>query len=346
MNDQRPSPKITTEMMSPVRTIQIPPRYQQMCAQNGTSKNILLRTWGGLGDQICTEPTIRYALKAFRKDGCEVTLASERPELFRHLVGFKRIFDLKEERPVYEKYNVFNTILPMDESNLFWLFVGHCITHCVDYSSMCALRMQLPVADREVVLVPDEPPKESPAWLSHLDRPWVVVHPGKHWPSKTFPKDWWDDVLTEIRMKGATPVIIGANTDDNRSTVDVETKGCIDLRDKLSVMESVWLLQNSRVLLTNDSAPLHMAVTGDAWVGFCATCKHPDYITHWRQGKWGWRMKNFTSDDISSLISYCPNQDCAVITVEHIEEKVLRSWLPAPHDYAEWAVEKASGAEE
>ena len=123
----------------------------------------------------------------------------------------------------------------------------------------------------------------------------VVVHAGKHWPSKTFPKDWWDAVLAELKSRGFIPILIGADADDNRSTVDVDPTGCLDLRNKTSLTESIWLTQQTKVLLTNDSSPLHMAVTGDAWIGFVATCKHPDYIKHWRNGQWSWRMENLGS---------------------------------------------------
>ena len=105
----------------------------------------------------------------------------------------------------------------------------------------------------------------------------------------TFPKAFWDKVINRLCDRGLTPILIGADADDNRSTVDVDASRCLDLRNKLSLTESVWFLQNATVLLTNDSSPLHMAASGDAWIGYIATCKHPDMITHWRRGRWQWR---------------------------------------------------------
>ena len=313
----------------------------EIAIQAGVEKNLLFRTWGGLGDQICAEPTLRYALQAFKD--CEISLASEQPELFGHL-KFERVFNLKQERPIYENYFVFETITPPDDSNLVWQFFSHMLVHCVDFPSMCALRSQLPNADKELKIVPERTGLKFEN-LSQViaDRlateKCVVVHPGRHWQSKTFPKLWWDLVLHDIFAQGVTPVLIGADTDDNRGTVDVFTGDCIDLRNKLTVMETIYLLQHSKVLLTNDSAPLHMAATGDAWIGFVATCKHPDYISHWRKGEFSWRMKNFGKGGIWDVIDHCPNR-ASEVSAEAVDPELLKSWLPDPKEFAEWAVSK------
>lgn len=328
--------------------VQIPamflPSFRSMVAvQNKVEKNILFRTWGGIGDQICAEPTLRYALKIFKD--CKVSLASEAPELFSHL-KFHEVIDLKKVRPIYDNYLTFETITPPDDSNLVWQFFSHLLTNCVDFPSLCALRMQLPITEKNIIL-PDCGYKPD---FSLEDT--VVIHAGKHWATKTFPKDWWDAVITDIIEQGKTPILIGANSDDNRGTVDVDATSCIDLRNKLSLLETISLLKQSKVLLTNDSSPLHMAVDSDCWIGYVATCKHPDMITHWRkprafdfsdptENQWGWRMVNFGKGGIWDIVDMTPNTDKKV-EVEFIEEDILRSWLPDPQKFAEWAVEKCS----
>lgn len=311
-----------------------------LAIQNKTERKVLLHTWGGLGDQVCTEPTLRYALNKFTD--CEVSLAAERPELFQHL-KFKSVFDLREVQPIWENYFVLNTITPPDDSNLVWQFFSHLLTHCVDFTSMCALRQQLPNADKEIILIPRTVHYEQLTALNinpETLKKFVVVHAGKHWQSKTFPKAFWNSVLHEIKLSNKIPILIGADTDDNRSTVAVETEGCLDLRNKLSVMETVALLHWAKVLLTNDSAPLHMAASGGgAWIGFVATCKHPDFIMHWRKGTWAWRMQNFGRDGIWNHVDYNPNAK-ETIEVENVGEERLASWLPNPVDFALWAVQK------
>ena len=329
------------EKLDPSRRVAIPMNHlpifkTQIAIEEGVERRLLFRTWGGIGDQICAEPTLRYALKMFKD--CEFYLASEIPELFKHL-PFKKVFDLKEETPNYKRFLCFETITPPDDSNLVWQFFSHMLVNCVDFPTMCSLRQQLPIADKEIILKAAIPSGLGAEAIRNILYG-VVIHPGKHWQSKTFPKSFWDRVIAGLQTRGIKPIIIGADADDNRGTVDVNTDGCLDLRNKLSIMDSVWVCQNTKVLLTNDSSPLHMAASGPAWIGYIATCKHPDMITHWRNGQWQWREKNFGLGGIWDLIDYCPNKK-QQIEAEFVPQDILESWLPNPIVMAEWAAEKA-----
>lgn len=67
----------------PFALSEIPGIKTSQAVERGVEKNLIFKTWGGLGDQICAEPTLRFALKTFK--GCDISLASEHPELFAHL---------------------------------------------------------------------------------------------------------------------------------------------------------------------------------------------------------------------------------------------------------------------
>lgn len=321
----------------------LPNFRSHVAIQDRVEKRLIFKTWGGIGDQICAEPTLRYVLEHFK--GVEISLSSEAPDLFKHLHHkFKKVFDTNEEVPNYKRYLSFETIAPPGETNLVWQFFSHLLVNCVDFPALCSIRSQLPIKDRNIILTGD-PPKNLTDQAFVRDG--VLVHPGKHWQSKTFPKGFWDRVLAGLMTRGITPVLIGADADDNRGTVDVDVKGCIDLRNKLSLRESIWACQNSKVLLTNDSAPLHMAASGKAWIGYIATCKHPDMITHYRLNEYlcpefQWREVNFGKGGVWEYINNCPNQP-ETVEVEFVEPKLLESWLPEPSEMAAWAAEKVSG---
>lgn len=335
-------------------TIQLPammiPSYRTALAlERKAQGNLLINTWGGLGDQVCAEPAIRYALRTFKN--LDVSLASEAPQLFQHLT-FKRVFNLKEEQPFWEKYFMFRTIHNTD--HLQWEFMSHMLCNAVDYVSLCMFRCQMPIVDRTIHLYPKKPTiiGEYIDDLTEL-QPWALIHAGRHWQTKTFPKPWWDEVLATLIKEGVKPVLLGANTDDNRGTVDVNTDGVFDLRSKTDHNDMIWLTQEAPVLLTNDSSPLHMAASGNAWIGYIATCKHPDYISHWRNPDvdltnaterkapiWNWRMQNFGLGGIWDLIDYCPNKESEV-KVEDVGAEQLAKWLPDPVVFGRWGAEKA-----
>ena len=252
-------------------------------------------------------------------------------------MNFHKVYDAKTEKVNFDDYFVFETITPPNDTNLVWQFFSHMTTHCVDFSSMCSLRSQLPNASKEINLDPSTPEQNIKLFTRCKDH--VFIHPGRHWQSKTFPKLFWDSVVDEIIRLEKMPVLIGANTDDNRGTVDINAQGCLDLRNELSINDSIYLLKHAKVLLTNDSAPLHMAASGEAWIGFVATCKHPDLITHWRHGEFGWRMQNFGKGGIWDILDYCPNKPQEV-SVENVGDENLKSWLPDPKEFAQWACSK------
>lgn len=295
--------------------------------QRGVAKNLLFCVGGGIGDQLCAEPTLRYALKHFTD--CKISIYARHPELFLHL-PFDQVFKVGEDEPDVSK---FLTLLTYQKPDSFSSqFFTACVMHCVDYCSLSALRIQLPIADRQI---------QSPSIFnldlkmllgSDIENP-VFIHAGKTWPSRTPPAEWWNKVVAEILVFGGTPVFIGTM----KETVDVKRCG-VDLRDQLHVHQTLSLLKSAPVLLTNDSAPLHMAAIGDAFIGFLATAKHPDFITHWRRKGFGWRMKNFTGGNVHDLYSFCPNRGDTLELYE-LPEGTMEKWLPLPSQIGFWAVQ-------
>lgn len=315
----------------------IPNFRTTIAIEQGVQHNILFKPWGGLGDIVCAEPTIRFARENFKN--CRISIMTGQPEFFRH-IGADEIFDITKVDPKtfpFEKYYVFETIYK--PGHLQWEFMIHMNVQAVDYSSLCVFRGVLPVAKKNIVLTPTVDEFTRVAKELGDEEIAVVLHPGRHWQSKTFPKWWWDGVINHLVANGVKPILIGGNGPDNSGTVDVDASRCLDLRNKLTLMETTALLQKARVVLTNDSAPLHLAASGDAWIGFIATCKHPDMISHWRHGQFAWRMQNLGLGGAWEDIDLCPNQKDS-ISVDHVGDKLLK-WLPEPEIFAQWAIEKS-----
>ncbi len=314
---------------------QIPSFRAHIARESKAENNFLIRVWGGLGDIICAEPTVRYALKRFK--GARITLATDYPAFFSHL-DFYEVLPLRA--PELKDYLVFDTMA--SAKDLRWEFASHMLTNCVDFPALCAFSRQLPVSDKEIMCHGIEP--KSYSYLLKCTRT-VFIHAGKHWETKTFPKNWWDGVIKQLAGHGCVPVLIGDDVDENRGTVDVDTEFCQDLRGKLTLTQTVWLLQRAKVLLTNDSAPLHFAAsqdpndlnfTGHAHIGFFATCKHPDFISHWRKGRWAYRMKNLALGGAFDELNDSPGQ-AEEVQADKSKTDILE-WLPPASEVAHWAI--------
>lgn len=323
--------KPTNQLSIVVPWHQIPAAKSHVSRERGTHNNLLLAAWGGIGDEICAEPTVRYAVENFKD--CQITVATYHPELFSHL-KLKDTYDLRKERPIEDDYLILHTI-PIQNLSIAHQFYSHMHMNCVDFPAISALRMQLPEADRQVAIRPTGISDKGlyDKLASHPSHRYVAVHAGRHWESKTFPKDWWDAVIRDLLANEFIPILIGKHEDESQGYVDVDPTGCLDLRDKTSIMESMWIVQHVKWVICNDSSPLHMAAPGEAFIAFIASVKRPEFITHWRRGGFGWRMQNFSVGGLWDHVSMCPNRTDD-LNMDKVDPKLVEALLPDPKVFA------------
>lgn len=91
----------------------------------------------------------------------------------------------------------------------------------------------------------------------------VVIHPGASCPSKRWPAKRFARVADEIINKFHKKVIMiaGANDKDfGEKTREAMEEEALDLSGDLSVGELAALLEKARLLISNDSGPVHIAV--------------------------------------------------------------------------------------
>jgi len=309
-------------------------------AENNAQMNVLIKAHGGVGDVVCSEPAMRFAVENFKNSN--FSLLSPYPQLFRH-IPWKKVYD--NSGPVEIDLNQYLMFQTIDVTNeLAAEFVCHAIMGGVDYAGLNMWRLILPNAYKRIQLYPNEQETQRAVEI-HQDRD-IVVHPGRTWPSRTFPKKWWDRVIGRIIEKGGRPLVIGGVIDAGRaSTVEVDLPtGVLDLRHKQTLMETVALMHKTVAVITNDSSPVHMASTGPSWIAYLSTVKHPDHLTHWRRtdkgvDEYGWRMKDFALGGLYKELDFCPNSP-KNIHVDKVDILQLLKWLPEPEEIADWVVSK------
>ena len=318
-----------------VESFMVPTMRYLHAKERGNENDIMLLAPDALGDNVCMLPSVIYALSM---PGIKVSVASSWPELYQHL-PLAELIDLRvSPLPDEEEYLCLKAYPYPDElSNDFYTSFG---TQLVDYISMNLLRQQLPVNHRNIAI------EASPCGYTPAQ---VVIHPGASWPSKTFPSEWWDGVIRRLVEWGTMPYIVGRSGivdkgGQAKGTVEVDVRGCLDLRDKLTTLDLADVLQQAKVVLTNDSAPVHMAASGQAWIGMLATVLRPDNITHWRRpsgsirNEWGWRTEDLALGGIYQDNPIQPNFNGHVYDAVTVPK--LQKWLPDPKCVADWAINK------
>ena len=294
----------------------------------GTNKNILFTVGGGLGDRICAEPTIRFAMESYVD--CQFSVHSATPEIFKHL-SFRHVYR-DGEPPAAGKFLQLVTY----GWGLANQFFNPNLMHAIDYASIAALRAQLPEKYRVPKLIAVSPSNTELHKLAGNPQ-FVLLHVGDSWPSRTFPEKFWNSMAYEIVKIGRTPVYIGQTK--NLFEVIPGNKA-VDLRNKLLLEEYLWLVQKCDTAVTNDSSPIHIAATGTGKIAFIPTCRRPEFLTHHRHANGkivhGWKMQAFYKAPMWEHFHHIPNTLDEWPANKVPDGHQMEDFLPEPSAIADW----------
>lgn len=148
---------------------------------------------------------------------------------------------------------------------------GKVFTHRIHYDentyeTLCFSRLIEPLlgqtpnssASGPFVKSPDSLP---PRLTSMLKRSPIAVAPGASAKEKLFPPEKFARIVSEFADKGHSVILLGSSKDKvTTGTISRLSPGCIDLAGETSLAETASILKLSRLLLTTDSALLHLAV--------------------------------------------------------------------------------------
>lgn len=267
-------------------------KWKQDAPEYRYKRHILIDVQGGLGDQVQAEPTIRF-LKEKLHPNDDIRIITHWPRLFRDL-GL----------PVYNHgYNPFPELdtqpfrkltLGKPEQQPLWSFLQSLLCHTTDFISISVLKRILPDKDKRIKLSISLDEISSIVEVTgqiKLDE-MILVHPGKHWENKTFPTEWWQTIIDGIHKEGIRVCVFGKDANDidkfghvvgDRGVIELQLReGMIDLRNLLELGGNIALISVAKVLITNDSAPVHLAGAFDNHIILIPSVKHPDHVLPYR----------------------------------------------------------------
>lgn len=120
------------------------------------------------------------------------------------------------------------------------------------------------------VCVTDEDLAEARSAVPESDEPLVVLHPGASDPRRRWPPEKFAAVGDALAAAGARVLVTGTGPERDLigEVVDVTEAGAQNLCGRLSLGGLAGLLSRCRVVVSNDSGPLHLAgAVGAATVG-------------------------------------------------------------------------------
>ncbi|ACO04079.1 MAG TPA: lipopolysaccharide heptosyltransferase II [Persephonella sp.] len=97
------------------------------------------------------------------------------------------------------------------------------------------------------------------------DKKYITIAPGSKWETKRWTEEGFSELIDELVKMGESVVIIGGKEDVQVSKRIVDRlshkSNVIDLTGSTSLRESFSVVKHSKLLISNDSAPVHIAVS-------------------------------------------------------------------------------------
>jgi ADP-heptose:LPS heptosyltransferase len=270
-------------------------------------KRIFISVTGGIGDQVDAQPAVRYMAKTHPNS--EIIVETHYPVIFENIKGVKVFEHTKYPMEDDTAYFITQTF-PAPDSTTYHT-VSNILCHTVDFCSIALLKRTLPLDEKNIILKPKNKFK--------IDKNSVVLHAGKHWETKTLPIEWWEELVKLLVDDGIKVYLIG-KTGNDPSVHRIKNKKAIDLVDKLSLDDLIDVLAQGKVLISNDSAPIHLAGAFDNWIMVLPTIKHPDHILPFRNGSNRYKTEAMYKSLILDDVNTSPT-DVRLVTVAEMPHK-------------------------
>ncbi len=249
-------------------------------------KKILLISLSNIGDIILTLPALSVLKKEFPQAAIDVMAGPNGREIFRNhpftaaFIEYNKFAKLQEKQNMIRnlrknKYGLIvdlrNSLLPLLIGSRYRTSVINSVSkrpahkkqqHLlrlknlgldIDNAPFC---FYISGKDREFVL----------SLLSSLNikRPFVVVNPGAKSHIKRWTKEGFGSVCDRIINELGLDVLMVGDTQDKKIIAEIAAlmkSKAVDLSGRLSLCQLGALIQQAKLLITNDSAPMHVAAS-------------------------------------------------------------------------------------
>lgn len=101
--------------------------------------------------------------------------------------------------------------------------------------------------------------------LKNINNPLVAIAPGSVWQTKKYPEEYFETISNYLVKENYFVVFIGGQSDYelcNRLSSKIN-EDSLSFAGNLSITESVELLRNCNLLISNDSAPTHLGMVAN-----------------------------------------------------------------------------------
>jgi ADP-heptose:LPS heptosyltransferase len=222
-----------------------------------------------LGDTLCAIPTIKYLSKLYDK---KIHVFTYQPDLFKNCpyVILSDNYNVEEDDLLIESFKVDKFV--------------HTRTNIIQLHSLSAGFQLLP-EEMQIYFYPDD---YEP--IEKLPDNYIVLHTAKTWPSRTWEKERWQELIDRLNAINISVVIIGKNSSEEgtyhitKPVYELNIKNGLDLTNKIGIHQTWHILNKAAIIVTMDSGILHLAATTDTHIIQLGSSIDPRFRAPYRNG--------------------------------------------------------------
>jgi hypothetical protein len=125
--------------------------------------------------------------------------------------------------------------------------------------------------------------------------------------------------------------VLRGDVSDEQGVLDVDVpEGVYDTRNLLTLGGLIAVISRTHTLLSNDSAPVHLAGAFNNYIILIPTCKHPDHVLPYRHGHRYHKSYSIYKKLLCAAFDSVPTKVHGQ-TIDHIIGDIM-DYLPEPID--------------
>jgi ADP-heptose:LPS heptosyltransferase len=229
-------------------------------------QRILVRRAGAFGDVLCVTPVVRRLRE--ENPAAEIDVDTQYPQVFRdspHRIGIKR--DV-----VYDR--VIDLDMALERNRRVGIVESYMEVAFGDRDGSTRLEMRY-----------GPPPEFGLDWSLA-----IAMHPGRSWPQRTLPINFWIELANLLAKRGWIVLCIGTKQDWGFKGHRV-----LDLRDRFDMQTQAAVIGASRAFVCSDSGPMILAQVTNVPIIALLTMSLPWMAAMERNGEVGWRFRGISS---------------------------------------------------
>ena len=241
----------------------------------------------GLGDLICSTPTIKKLYDAY---GQKITILSKLPELFKMNPNVEKSYKVSSVDMDYfnDNYLIHNSFYNVGKKNERGIEMHHNV---IDIRQFHAIHLGFMLGKDEMECYYQ--PTEDLS-ISDLPKKYVLIHPVKTWESRTWSAINWMNLTKQLNDMDISVISIGKDSSEtgffnvDKPVFNFAIDKGLNLMNKTSISDCWHLMNKAMCFITMDSGLLHLAGTTNVPIIHLGSSIKPEFRIPYRNNSQHW----------------------------------------------------------